>query len=281
MANTYPIYKGPQNDSEDTEKEQSTTYPVYKGLYPVNKDNNLDGLLKQSIESFEAAATRFSIDAISDAKERANYNKNIKRISEIVKSEVASGKSSVKDGAEFCHLMRNAIMEEVRIVSSPQGRSLANKMKPEGRTLDSLLSKYSETLFKKPFSQLSEIEKNKVHYSVIESSARGQTKMNVGTKRMRIIGKVGLLATAGLAIYSISVADNKPKEAITQGSIIAGGVAGGWVAGLAVSTLCGPAAPMCAVAVILAGSFAGGYAAGEAIDSLDEELEEFTQWKMK
>ena len=53
------------------------------------------------------------------------------------------------------------------------------------------------------------------------------------------------------------------------------------VAALAVSTLCGPAAPMSAVAVILAGSFAGGYAAGEAIDSLDEELEEFTQWKMK
>ena len=53
---------------------------------------------------------------------------------------------------------------------------------------------------------------------------------------------------------------------------------GGLLAGLGVSALCGPGAPICAIAVVLVGSVAGGVAGEAAADSLDEEIEEFSHW---
>lgn len=55
--------------------------------------------------------------------------------------------------------------------------------------------------------------------------------------------------------------------------IIGGGAAGGLLAGLGVSLICGPGAPFCAIAVVLAGGAVGGIAA----DALDDELEEFSK----
>lgn len=66
-----------------------------------------------------------------------------------------------------------------------------------------------------------------------------------------------------------------------QGAIIGGGAAGGWLAGLAVSSICGPGAPVCAVAVVLVGCIAGGMAADAVVDTFDEELEEFTKWQIR
>jgi outer membrane lipoprotein SlyB len=97
---------------------------------------------------------------------------------------------------------------------------------------------------------------------------------------MRVMGKVFIVVTAAIASYSIINAENKPKEAIKQGAIISGGAGGGWLAGLAVSSICGSDARVCAIAVVLAGTIAGGLAAEAVTDSFDEELEEFTQWGM-
>ena len=56
------------------------------------------------------------------------------------------------------------------------------------------------------------------------------------------------------------------------------GAVGGLLAGLGVSALCGPGAPICAIAVVLVGSIAGGVAGEAVAHSLDEELEEFSHW---
>lgn len=57
-------------------------------------------------------------------------------------------------------------------------------------------------------------------------------------------------------------------------------IAGGFLAGLGVSAICGPAAPACAVAVVLIGSMAGGIAGSVVADTFDEELEELSHWEV-
>ena len=47
-----------------------------------------------------------------------------------------------------------------------------------------------------------------------------------------------------------------------------------------VSSICGPAAPACAVAVVLLGSMAGGIAGSVVADTFDEELEELSHWEV-
>lgn len=100
--------------------------------------------------------------------------------------------------------------------------------------------------------------------------------------------RLGDLASCGQAIsgaYSATVFING-KNAATVGStlshggvVIGGGAAGGFLAGLGVSLICGPGAPVCAIAVVLAGSAVGGVAGSMAAGSLDDEFEEFSKWE--
>lgn len=249
------------------------------GSYVVQREYALnDSPLDRALELMEGAALRFSMDAISDEKVRASYLRNIKRMSQQVLDDVKAGKISAMDGVQFSHEMRNKIMMEHRKFTSAQGLAIVQKKKSDGRTLQSLFDRYSERLFKKPYHTLSSAEQAKVHYSILEAAGRDDAKFTKGTKKMLIMGKLGALITAALATYQILNADNKVKETARQSIIISSGAIGGVLAGLGVSALCGPGAPVCAIAVVLAGSIAGGVAGGAVADSLDEELEEFSHW---
>lgn len=252
------------------------------GRMAVNQEHEINPkILDNAIAAFEAAATRFSIDAISDAKVRQNYMSNIKRISNEIKSLVDSKKITVKEGAEFCYEMRNKIMAEARTVTSPQALSIAEKKKKLPPTMEEILNKKANEIYKKDFSKLETAEKQRIYYRTIESAGRDNAAMTTKVKRLRVIGKVCLLATAAIATYSILNADNKQKEAVKQGFGIGGGLFGGFLAGLTVSTICGPGAPVCAVAIVLMGSLAGGGVGAYVAETLDNELEEFTKWNLK
>jgi hypothetical protein len=233
-----------------------------------------------AIAGMEGVAVRFSADAISDAKIRTSYMNNIKRMSIETKAEVTAGKISAREGVEFCQEMRNRIMLEHRKFTSAQGLAFAERKKKLPPTLQETLDKYALRAENIEYNKLTVEQKNKVHYEILESSGRDNAPVTHGTKKMRIMGKVGILITATFAVYEIMNADNKVKETARQGIIIGGGAAGGGLAGLTVSAFCGPGALVCAVAIVLAGSIAGGIAGSLAADSLDEELEEFSKWKI-
>ncbi|EJM79576.1 hypothetical protein [Pseudomonas sp. GM60] len=252
---------------------------IVTGSYVVQREHALqDSPLDRALELLEGSALRFSLDAISDEKIRSSYTKNIKRMSQQVRDDVKAGRVSAQEGVKFSHEMRNKIMMEHRKFTSAQGLAIVQRKKKEGKGLKTLLDIHSENLFQKGYDSLSEVEKNKVHYAILESSGRDNAKFTTGTKKMLIMGKLGVLVTAALATYQILNADNKPKEAARQGIIVGAGAVGGILAGMGVSALCGPAAPICAIAVVLAGTIAGGVAGEAVASSLDEELEELTNW---
>ncbi|MBX8559274.1 hypothetical protein K5D56_05255 [Pseudomonas cichorii] len=251
------------------------------GSYVVQKSHALESSpLDMAIAGMEGAATKFSADAISDANVRTSYMNNIKRMSIETKAEVMAGKITAREGVEFCQEMRNRIMQEHRKFTSAQALAYAERKKRLPPTLQETLDKYALRIENLEYEKLTAEQKNKVHYSILESSGRDNAAVTHGTQKMKIMGKVGLLITATFAVYEIMNADNHVKEAARQGMIIGGGAAGGGLAGLTVSALCGPGAPVCAVAIVLAGTIVGGIAASLAADSLDEELEEFSKWEV-
>lgn len=258
------------------------TESIYiEGNYETRSEHTLPrSPLEEAIAGLEGAATRFSLDAINDAQTRASYIANIKRVSEQVRADVLAGKVSARDGVDFCYEMRNKIMAEHRKITSVQALARAEQYKKTPPTLPQLFEKYAAETFDQPYESLNAEQKKQVHYKVIESSGRDSAKFTKGTERLRLMGKVGILVTATFATYEILNAENKVKETARQGIIIGGGAAGGLLAGLGVSLLCGPGAPFCAIAVVLAGSAAGGIAGSIAADALDEELEEFSQWEI-
>jgi len=252
-----------------------------QGQYQTQSGHSLPrSPLEEAIAGMEGAATRFSLDAINDAQTRTSYAANIKRMSAQVRADVATGRISSHAGVEFCYEMRNKIMAEHRKITSATGLAKAEQYKKTPPALPQLFEKYATSKFGKSYEALTVEQKKQIHYEVIESSGRDNAKFTKGTERLRIMGKVGILVTAAFAAYEILNADNKVKETARQGMVIGGGAAGGFLASLGVSLICGPGAPVCAIAVVLAGSAVGGIAGSMAADSLDDELEEFSKWEV-
>lgn len=255
--------------------------PGVTGPFAVGQEHELPSPLELTRDEFEAAGSRFATDAIRDARLRQLYQSNIQRISREVRAEVDAGRVSVVEGARFCQRMRNHLMEETRAASSAQGRAYVESLKKKGRTLEWLLDKYAQDHFKRPFVGLSESEKSRVYYSVIESASRDRANVSALTARLRIMGKVCLVMTAVLAVHAVAIADDKPRELVRQGAAIGGGLVGGSLAGaLLVTPVCGPGAVVCAVAVVLMGSVAGSLTAMQLERTAEEELEEFARWNL-
>jgi len=241
----------------------------------------LNKKFEQAIAAYEGVAFRFSVDVIKDAKVRENYAKDIKRGSEKIRELVVTKKISVKDAARHCHEMRNFIMDESRKITSPQGLAFAEKYKPHPHPQEFYLNKYSQRIYKIDFKDLNAEQKRIIQYATVESATRDNIKFSTENKILKALGKVTLVVTATIAAYEIYYAANRPKEAIKQGVQISGGALGGAAAGLAVSPLCGPAAPFCAVALVLIGSVLGGISSHWLVDTLDEEIEEFLKWTIQ
>lgn len=235
-------------------------------------------ILEAAIADYEAIATTFAINAISDDKVRQQYIKRIKEISDQVRQEVAQGHMSVKDGAEYCSQLRDKLFVEYRKYTSAVGVAQAEKLKLNARGFDYYLDKYAQTQFGRNFDTLTAEERNAVYYKVLSKAGGGNADVTTKVRRLQISAKVAIIFTAILATGEVVAAQDKVKEAARQGSIIAGGMIGGSLAGLAVSFVCGPAEPACAVALVFIGSNLGGMT-GEGInDMYQEELPVFMHW---
>jgi hypothetical protein len=259
-----------------------TMTTIFDGAYETKKRHALQSaILDAAISDYEAIATKFAFDAIKDDKTRQRYVAHVKRISDQVRREVASGTMTVKEGAEYCNRIRDQLFVEYRKYTSAVGVARAEVIKQRSRGFDYYLNRYSQTQFGKPFAELSQHERGRVYYSVIESAGRANAQVNTKVQILRVLGKVFLLVTALLAADRILDARDRVKEAARQGSIIAGGMLGGGLAGFGVSFICGPAEPVCAALLVFLGSNLGGMV-GEALnDVYQDELEEFNRWLIK
>lgn len=258
-------------------------YTEIPGQYLVGKEHLIDEqdqILYNAISALNNTAMKFSKDAISDSQVRQNYVNNIRRMSQEVRELVNSKQLTVKDGAEFCYKMRNQIMAEHRKFTSTHGVAIAEKYKKAPPVINNLLDEYAQRKFKVNFQDLTRLQKNTIYYELIESSGRNNINFSTKVKRLNVLGKVGILVTASLATYEILNAQNKTKETIKQGLGIGGAFAGGWLAALGVSSICGPGAPLCALAVVFIGSIGGSMIGSAVADSLDDEIEEFTKWNI-
>ena len=252
---------------------------VFYRDYLAQKDHPIDDeTLKQALVSLEGAALKFSADAISDAAQRENYNRNVRRVKEAVLEQVKSGKVTVKEAAQFCYEARNNIMAEVRARTSPQGLAIAEARKKIPLGLADILDEKAINKFGGTFVELDVKQKNLMYYEIVESSARPNVTFNTMNKVLRVSGKVLVVVTIAYATYDIATAENKPKAAIKQGVIVGSGLVGTALAGAAVSAVCGPGAPFCAIGLMLGAGIASGWGASLVTESLDEELEEVLKW---
>ncbi|MCP1117696.1 hypothetical protein JOE11_002341 [Robbsia andropogonis] len=261
-----------------TVQQQASAPVAFNGSYETKQEHPLLGsILQAAIDSYEESASRIAYDMIRDDAVRRKYQAHIKRVSAEVKAQVNSGAISVKEGAEYCNQLRDKLFIEYRKFTSPQGVARAQEIKLNAKGFDFYLNKYAEQQFGRSFLTLSETERGSVYYAVIESAGRDNARVTAKAAKMQALGKSLILFTAVLAVGEIVHAKDKVREVARQGSIIAAGMIGGAGAGAAVSFICGPAEPICAVATVMIGSNLGGMAGQVMFDVYQDELDAFNK----
>ncbi|WP_321817922.1 MULTISPECIES: hypothetical protein [unclassified Paraburkholderia] len=278
---------------------------TYTGPYPVNQQHKLDSLLEKALKEFESAAQYIAVSYIQDSSTRKEYLRQIGEIPKMVREEISAGHVGVEEGVRFAQMMRNQIMKETRAATSATGLAVAERYKKDGLTKRFLLERYSCMQNVEGFTKLKQAEQKayvneivagtrqsvydtltaeqraKVFYGIIDASGRDSVQMTTKVRRWAVRGKVFLLMTSVLAIYSVATATDKVAEVNRQGAIIGGSLLGGVLADAAVASLCGPGAPVCAYALVVLGSMAGAIAAGSANDLYQEELQEYMKWQIR
>lgn len=192
--------------------------------------------VNHAIRDMEVQAVNFGYRFIQDAGVRQSYMAQTKKMSSELLASVKSGAVTPKQAAQTANQLRNEIMEFARVRSSDLGRAKARALKARGLNLDDLVNKYAQSLFGKTFGQLNKAEQNAVYTSIVESAGRARPKVNAQAARLGIAGRALWVVTACIAIYNISVAENKVKatgrEVANIGGGFAGGAAGGALAGV-------------------------------------------------
>jgi hypothetical protein len=220
-------------------------------------------VLEGSLSQMESAAVNFAHRFIKDGKARASYISQTKKLAQEFRTRVTSGAITPKQGAEQVQAIRNQILEAQRLRSSDIGKTKAIQLKKTGLTLSDLTEKYAQRKFGKSFTNLSAVNQNKVYLEIIESAGRQRLSVNAAAMKYSKLGRGLLIVTLGVAIYNITVAEDKAKATAREGVIIGGGFAGGAAGGAVAGLACGPGAPVC----VTIGVFVGGALGALGADS--------------
>jgi hypothetical protein len=225
-----------------------------------------EGRLELALLEFETAANNFALRTIRDAPVRLRYKASIEEMSQRIRQTVLDGEATPEAGAQFANSLRNDIMETMRVESSDVGRTVAERMKLQGKTLEELVQKGASENFAKDFTLLSEAERDVVYLKVIESAGRSRPSMNASAVLFGRLGKGFLVLSIGLAVYDIATAEDKVKAVVKEGSSAGVGILGGMAGGAAAGLVCGPGAPVCVTIGVFVGGAIGALGADFAVD---------------
>jgi len=217
-----------------------------------------------AILALQAELTNFGFIGAVDGAARARYDLLARQFRDELRARVASGHISWGAAAREAYGLRDEVMQLIRRRSTPVGAAVAQWLKPESPSLNMLVAKKTLELFGNgaDFNRLAQGQRNKVFAAIVESAGKANPRI---TKLMGTVSRSGrglLFLSVGISVYNIATAQDKVdaagREGAVTGASIAGGMAGGALAGLA----CGPGAPVC----VTLGAFIGGGAAAMGVD---------------
>lgn len=219
---------------------------------------------ESTIKAMESELANAGAHLSIDATARLHYSQQIKAMADELRNQVINGRLTWRQAAEEAQQTRNVIMELLRGRSTPVGRAFAERLKPEGRTLNQLVAKKAVQLFGDgaDFAKLLPAQQDAVYAAIVKSAGKSDPAVNALMRRASRAGRGLLILSLGVSVYNVATAEDKlaaaGHEALVTGAGFAGGVAGGALAGLA----CGPGAPVC----VTVGAFIGGALAAFGVD---------------
>lgn len=217
------------------------------------------------IATIMADVTAAGIAMVIDGSVRAAYDREVARMAGELRDAAQAGRMTWHQAAEEAHSIRDTVMKAMRGRSTPFGKAIAERIKPENKTLNRIIAEKTQSLFPgKNFHALNKAQKERVYAEIVNSAGKSNPKI---TARMRNVSRAGralIVLSIAVSIYTIATAEDKmqsaKQEAVVTGVGIVSAAGGGALAGLA----CGPGAPVC----VTIGAFACGALAAFGVDVL-------------
>lgn len=224
-----------------------------------------DREVEVALRALETEAVNFGYRLTKDAATRQWYIQKTQEMTTELRARVRSGELSPRRAAEMAQEMRNEIMEAARARTSDMGRAGARQLKAKGRALDELIDKYAQRKYSRGFQQLTQGQQDEVLLEIVDAAGRQNPKVNARQAKLGALGRGLWVLSAVIAVYNISVAEDKAHATGREVANVAGGFAGGAMAGAAAGIWFGPIGVAVGVAV---GGVVGSLIADEAYTEL-------------
>lgn len=220
-----------------------------------------------AVSTLQTESLLFANRFIKDATVRQNYIRLTTQASVEMRQQIALKKLTPAEAAAQATNMRNEIMARARATSSDIGLAKAQKLKATPKSVEDLAKHYAQKKYQLPFTQLPQAKRDAVFLEIVESSGRANVQVNAKVLQTLRYGRALGVATAGVAIYNIAQAEDKPRAIVREGAILGAGFASGAAGGAAAAgLLCGPGAPFCVTLGVLVGGALGAIGADCAFE---------------
>lgn len=220
--------------------------------------------LEMALDALKAEVANAGAHLSLDAGTRKAYIRLTAEMSAELRQAAQTGTMTWEQAANEAQVVRNAIMEQMRARTTPVGRSLAQQLKAEGKSLTELVADKTAKLFGKgrSFEDLSAVERDSVFAEIVASAGRGRPSVNASVRVMSRAGRGLLIFSVAVSVYTVATAKDKVDAARHEGAATLAGIGGGIAGGAAAGLVCGPGAPVC----VTIGAFVGGAMAALGVD---------------
>lgn len=225
MTNSSALKVVSTNSSQSTVVENKTPATA--------TGNELEVLLRE----MQATAMAFAESAIKDPSARSEYTSKILAARDEIIQLVKDKKITPHEGAQAANEIRNQILVLARSKLTDFGLAVSKDMKASGPPISFFENKYATAEFRRNFSELTQAEREVVWTKIIDAAGRSNPRVNTRVRWYGMAGRVLLVASLAFAVYNVSTAENKPRQAAKEEVTLAGGAAGGAAAGVAVVAL--------------------------------------------
>jgi hypothetical protein len=214
--------------------------------------------LETAIHLFESEAAAFAKSVITDPAVRADYIRKTKAASDELIQLVIHRKITPHEAAQTANAMRNQIMVLTRAKLSNFFLTPSRDIKRDGLPLEKCEAEYAIRRYGRAFRLLTEQERAIVWMDIVHAAGAANKTVSKSVRLYGIAGRTILIATLAFAVYNVATAENKPRQASKEGTVLLAGAAGGAAAGAAVIALASnPAGWVVGVAIFVSAALSG------------------------
>jgi hypothetical protein len=166
---------------------------------------------EEALHDLEAEAFVFSSRFIQDAGVRHRYVASVRQFTDDLRRKMDARELTPREAAEQANVVRNHLLDVARLRSSDIGRATAEKIKPQGLTLEALLERYAQRTYQRAFAALSEAERDTVYLKIVEAPGRPNMDVTATALRLGRLGRGLMVLSLAIAVYDVATAKDRSR----------------------------------------------------------------------